>query len=80
MFLLAHYEATLYFSCTKFTCPLITYTSYVQVNSFRLKSIVASKWASKHLWGYHLFCCLWYICLTFSTLDYSMYTKKISLH
>ena len=24
---------------------------YVQVNSLRLKSSVASKWASKHLWG-----------------------------
>ena len=31
--------------------------SYVQVNSLRLKSSVALKWASKHLWGYHLFCC-----------------------
>ena len=24
---------------------------YVQVNSLRLKSSVASKWAGKHLWG-----------------------------
>ena len=30
---------------------------YGQVNSLRLKSSVASKWAIKHLWGYHLFCC-----------------------
>ena len=30
---------------------------YVQVNSLRLKSNVASKWASKHILGYHLFCC-----------------------
>ena len=30
---------------------------YGQVNSLRLKSSVASKWATKHLWGYHLFCC-----------------------
>ena len=37
MFLLAHYEATLYFSRTEFTFPLITCTSYVQVNSIRLK-------------------------------------------
>ena len=29
---------------------------YGQVNSLRLKSSVASKWASKHLWGYDLFC------------------------
>ena len=29
----------------------------VQVNSLLLKSSVASKWASKNLWGYHLFCC-----------------------
>ena len=29
---------------------------YRQVNSLRLKSSVASKWATKHLWGYHLFC------------------------
>ena len=31
--------------------------SYVQVNSTRLKQNLASKWATKHLWGYHLFCC-----------------------
>ena len=30
---------------------------YGQANSLRLKSSVASKWASEHLWGYHLFCC-----------------------
>ena len=34
---------------------------YGQVNSLRLKSSIASKWASKHLWGYHLFCWRWYI-------------------
>ena len=37
---------------------------YGQVNSLRLKllkSSVASKWASKHLWGCHLFCWRWYI-------------------
>ena len=33
---------------------------YVKVNSLRLKSRVTSKWASKHLWGYHLFCCWWH--------------------
>ena len=36
----------------------------MQVNSLRLKSSVyiyiPSKWASKHLWRYHLFCCWWY--------------------
>ena len=30
---------------------------YVQVNSLRLRSSVASKCASKHHSGYHLFCC-----------------------
>ena len=34
---------------------------YVQVNLQRLKKSVASKWASKNLWGYHLFCCWWCI-------------------
>ena len=34
---------------------------YYQVNSLRLKSSVSSKWASKLLLGYHLFCCWWYI-------------------
>ena len=33
---------------------------YGQVNSLRLKTSVASKWASKHLWGEHLFC--WRFC------------------
>ena len=32
----------------------ITISYYVQVNSLRLKSNVASKWTSKLLWGYHL--------------------------
>ena len=39
--------------------------SYVKVNSLRLKSNVDSKWATKHLWGYHLFCCWWYINLSY---------------
>ena len=34
---------------------------YVQVISLQLKSNVASKKACKHLWGYNLFCCWWYI-------------------
>ena len=39
----------------------LTYaTYYEQLNSLRLISSVASKWAvgntDKHLWGYHLFC------------------------
>ena len=29
---------------------------YGQANSLRLKSSEAWKWASEHLWGYHLFC------------------------
>ena len=39
----------------------ITICYYVQVNSLRLKSSVTSKWTRKHLLGYHLFCCWWYI-------------------
>ena len=35
----------------------ITMNNYMQINSLQLKSNVASKWASKHLLGYHLFCC-----------------------
>ena len=35
----------------------ITINYCMQVNSLGLKSNVASKWASKHLMGYHLFCC-----------------------
>ena len=38
----------------------ITISYYVQVNSRRLKSSVASKWAGKHFWGYHVFCCWCY--------------------
>ena len=56
--LLAHFEATFYFSRSEFTCHnIITINYYMQVNSLRLKLNLASKWASKHLWGYHLFCC-----------------------
>ena len=33
---------------------------YVQVNLLRLKYSVASKWASKNIWGYHLFWYWWY--------------------
>ena len=43
---------------------IITYGCVImteQVNSLRLKESVASKWASKNLWEYHLFCCWWYI-------------------
>ena len=39
----------------------ITISYYGQVNSLWLKSSVASKWARKDIWGYHLFSCLWYI-------------------
>ena len=35
----------------------ITKSYFVHVNSLRLKLSVASKWASKHLWEHHLFCC-----------------------
>ena len=47
----------------EFTCYYVQYTIryYVQVNSLRLKSSVSSKWENKLLWGYHLFCCWWYI-------------------
>ena len=47
MFLLASFDATLHFSRTEFTCLNDITTSYqVQVNSLRLKSSEASKWAS----------------------------------
>ena len=36
----------------------ITISYYVHVNSQQLNSNVASKWASKQLWVYHLFCCV----------------------
>ena len=39
----------------------ITIIYYVQVNSLRHKSSEASKRASKHIWGYHLFHCLGYL-------------------
>ena len=62
MFLLAHFEATLYFSVAKSLAHNnITISYFVQENSLRLKSSVVSKWASKHLWGYHLFCGWWYM-------------------
>ena len=36
----------------KFDCSnKFDFSYYEQVNSLQLKSIVASKWASKHLWG-----------------------------
>ena len=35
----------------------ITISYYVQINLLRLKSSVVSKWARRHLWEYHLFCC-----------------------
>ena len=35
---------------------------YGQVNSLRLKSSVASKWASKQIRGYQLFCWRWCLC------------------
>ena len=39
---------------------IVNYYIWASINSLRLKLSVASKWASKHLWGYHLFCCWWY--------------------
>ena len=42
--LLAHNNITIYISY------------YGKVNSLQLKSKVVLKWASKHLWRYHLFC------------------------
>ena len=53
--LLAHFEANLLAHNNWWLCY------YVQVNSLRLKPNVVSKWTSKHLWEYHLFCCWWYI-------------------
>ena len=38
----------------------ITISYYGQVNSLWVKSNVASKWASKHLWECHLICFWWY--------------------
>ena len=74
----------------------ITMSYYVQVNSLRLKLNVASKWASKHLWGNHLFCCwLYTLFVNFQSLCYSyayistflqiyikiiVFTNKISLN
>ena len=43
--------STLDFSRTEFSCPLIHTREYVLVNSLQLKLSIASKWASKHLWG-----------------------------
>ena len=39
----------------------VTISYYEQVNSLRLKSNIASKCASKHLSGYHLFYCLYIV-------------------
>ena len=44
-----------YISSTKFFW-LQGFINFFFVNSLRLKSRVAPKWASKQLWGYHLFC------------------------
>ena len=42
--------------------PMITCGHVIMCkNSLLLKLNVASKLASKHLWGYHLFCCWWYL-------------------
>ena len=71
----SHFEDTFYFSTSEFNRIgyfknrikhnniALSYYNYGQVNSLRLKSNVASKWASKHIWGYHLFCCWRYISL-----------------
>ena len=54
---------------------------YVQVNSLWLKSSVASKWASKYLLVYHLFCCWWYMWSTkfwdFASLTTSQFLSRI---
>ena len=39
--------------------PKNVYLRISKVKSLRQKSSVASKWVSKHLWGYHLFCWWW---------------------
>ena len=47
---------------------------YGQVNSVRLKYSVASKWASKILWRYRLFCCwLYHLVLTVCQSCSSLY-------
>ena len=38
------------------------------------KGVVASKWASKHLWRYHLFCLWWYIFGNWNTYKYNFRT------
>ena len=59
MFLLAHFEDihSILAVANLLAHNNITVIYYMQLNSLRLKSSVASKWASKHLWEYHLFCC-----------------------
>ena len=51
MFLLAHFEATLYLAAPNLLAHNNITINYVQVNSLPLKSSVASEWASKHVWG-----------------------------
>ena len=61
MCLLAHFEATLDLAVANLLAHNnITLSYYRQVNSLRIKSSVASKWAIKHLCGYHLFCWFWH--------------------
>ena len=60
--LLPHFEASLYILAVP---NLLAHKNlwlcyYGQVNSLWLKSSVASKIESKHLWRYHLFWCWWY--------------------
>ena len=60
--LLAHFKATLYFNVANVLAHNnVSICYYVQVNSLRLKSSVAWKWASIQLRGYHLICCWWCI-------------------
>ena len=52
MCLLAHFEASFFLTVASLLAHNnITISYYGQVNSQRLKSKVASKWASKHLCG-----------------------------
>ena len=43
---------------------------YGQVNSLRLKSSIASKWASEYLLGYYLFCCWLYLLHEWEEITY----------
>ena len=51
---------------------------YGQVYSLWVKSSVASKWASEHFYGQHLFCWRWYLYLFNLLLIHCEFSKKIT--